>query len=272
MTDVRLELAGENAGEEVNVFIHGFGRFKGQYLETYLRMLRRIGLRGRTYLLNWRSGLIWRPLLPVALMAGGILGYSIYKKIKDGKAGPNPETPRSSLLKRIFKFGSPAFPVFPVAASLEFGHSKRRAEKVGGAFLTWIQDIPRIKEAPLNLIGFSLGARVIYHALHTQDWTGYHLKNVCLLGGAVDAYNSEWEECLPKLSGYLYNFYSKRDDALAVKPDKERNVGRYPIPLELPKVVNIETSLHHHRHPSYADNLPQLLQVLGPLPDAPQAG
>lgn len=269
MADVTLELAGENAGDDINIFIHGFGRLKGQDLETYLRMLYRIGLKGRTYLFNWRSGLLWRPLLPVALMTGGLLGYSIYQKIKNAKGSSGTRAPQPGFLKSVFALGAP---IFPVAAGIEFNHSKHRAERVGNEFEKWIMDIPRIKESPLNLIGFSLGARIIYHALSSHPWKEYHLKDVCLLGGAVDAYSTDWEGCLAKMSGYLYNYYSKHDDALAVKPDSERNIGRYPIPLEVPKVINIETSLHHHRHPSYAENLPQLLQVLGPLPDAPQAG
>jgi hypothetical protein len=265
MQDTRIELASHNRGEEINIFVHGFGRLKRKDLDIYLWQLRDLRLRGRTYLFNWDSGLLWRPLIPMALMAGGLLCYTIYKKIKGGI--PPGGAPKKGLLGRLFNLGAPVLPVFPVAAGIEFNRSKARADALGRDFQRIIGGIPGIKEAPVNLIGFSLGARVIHVALLTLSWKAYHLRDICLLGGATDASPADWEVCLGKTCGCLYNFYSKNDDALAVKPDTEKNVGRHPIPLEVPRVVNIETLLHHHRHPCYTDNLKELLQVLGPLTD-----
>jgi hypothetical protein len=201
-------------------------------------------------------------------MAGGILGYALYRKIRGANPVKRPET-SSGLIRKVAGLVASALPVFPVAAGIEFNMSKRKADAVGRQFQAIIAGIPRIREEPLNLIGFSLGARVLHTALHSHSWKDFRLKDICLLGGAVDAYSHDWEECAEKLSGFIYNFYSRNDDALAVKPDTEKDIGRYPIPVENPKVVNIETVLHHHRHPGYTENLKDLLQVLGPLPDVP---
>jgi hypothetical protein len=270
MPDAKLDLVCENPGNGINIFVHGFGRLKGEDLSGYLRLLREVNLKGRTYLFDWNSGLLWRPIIPVALMAGGILGVALYRRFKGKKPASTGSVPGAGFLKKIIGFGASTLPVFPVAASIEFNISKRKADALGRDFQAIISVIPRIKEEPLNLIGFSLGARLLHTALCAHSWKEYHVKDVCFLGGAADAHSHDWGDCVSKISGYLYNFYSRNDDALAVKPDGEKSIGRHPIPLEISKVVNIETVLHHHRHPSYNENLKDLLQVLGPLPEAGQ--
>jgi len=265
MNDARLHLACENPGGGINIYVHGFGRLRGKKLARQLQFLADVNLKGRTYLFEWDSGLLWRPLVPITLAAGGILGVVLYRGLKSGKRAPA-KPGHASFLKKMLRLGASIIPLFPVAAGIEFNLSKRKADALGRDFVELISEIPRIKEEPLNLIGFSLGARILHTALCTHSWEDHQLKDVCFLGGATDSDSRHWNFCASGVGGHIYNFYSGNDDALAVKPDNEKSIGRHRIPLEIAKVVNIETRLHHHRHPNYQEHLKELLQVLDPLP------
>lgn len=67
---------------------------------------------------------------------------------------------------------------------------------------------------PVSLIGFSLGARVIFHALKALSELSesrIYVQDVILLGGAVQNDANLWAELLPQVAGRVINVYSRHD-------------------------------------------------------------
>lgn len=118
------------------------------------------------------------------------------------------------------------------------------AEQLGSSQLRrHICQIPGVRELPTNLIGHSLGARLIHWALAENDWTGYQLQHVVMMGSAASRNDSDWGDCADKLSGKLVNAYSPSDVWLKGKPF-DTAAGLAPLPRH-PKLRNVNTSLWH---------------------------
>jgi hypothetical protein len=133
-----------------------------------------------------------------------------------------------------------------------------RAADLGRTLKTHIAKIPHAREYPINLIGHSLGARVIHWALYANDWSDYRLKDCVLLGGAADGDDNDWPDCVREISGKIYNAYSRSDHALALKLF-ERTCGRFGINWTHSRIVNRMYSLGHCE---YWENLEYVLTHL----------
>lgn len=137
-----------------------------------------------------------------------------------------------------------------------------KAERLGERFLMHLSKIPHAREYPINLIGYSLGARVIHYALAINDWSNYRVRDVILLGGAADAEDEDWPECAEKIKGKIYNAWSPVDWWLVIKPDSRRAVGRHGILWSYPtKIVNRR---YRFGHMEYWINLEYILSRLWP--------
>lgn len=121
------------------------------------------------------------------------------------------------------------------------------------------------------LMGHSLGARVIYYllnALGTKTETSkpaVYIRDVYLLGGAVGRDDKEgWENALKAVNGNLYNCFSQEDGVLKVLYQGANvmfsdPIGLKEIPLDNPKVKNIDTSPLVKGHMAYKNKFGKIL-------------
>ena len=119
---------------------------------------------------------------------------------------------------------------------------------VGRYIKQHIGKIPNVKNTKLNLIGHSLGARVICFALANNQWSDYRLRNCILLGGEVENDPDLWLKCAQQVRGKIYNIYSRNDEFLKLLPNER--VGTHPIRLSHPlqtKIVNRNFRTFKHR-------------------------
>lgn len=226
---------------EVNVFVHGYravGSEEGfERLSAHVLAARP---RGRVYLLYWKSG-TWK--LQGWIQAGRVA----YRAFRSGK----------KMLGLLSLLGDGV--ILGAAEMAAFKLYERRAEELGRSLKQYISRIPKAKRDKLaiNLIGHSLGARVIHYALATNDWSDYNLNDCVFLGGAADAEDEDWQDCLVQINGRIYNVYSKADRILKWTPDRRRRVGRHPIQSDSPRIVNREYAKLGH-----LDYWPRLKEIL----------
>jgi len=151
---------------------------------------------------------------------------------------------------------------------MHFKENQSKAEEIGNTCL--LQDLSKLLEtkqasfSKINLIGHSLGARMICSALKANPELAKKLKihNVVFLGGAAPIQNT-WEDITDVISGNIYNFYSKIDVALMFKPDTEKSLGRYEIPPQtktLNKIHNVQVKYHHWDYWENLNNIRNLVQ------------
>jgi hypothetical protein len=140
---------------------------------------------------------------------------------------------------------------------------KKRAERVGKYHLSSM--ISTLPEKSISLIGYSLGARVIYDGLAHLSDCPKPVDDVILLGGSVRR-NKEWGIRASGLRGHLINIYNSDDEILDLifkvgELYLRSPCGLKPIEDRHPKIININatslmgTSSHKERH--YLSILPQ---------------
>jgi hypothetical protein len=219
MSRPKLVLLNDDGKNEINVFIHGYGLTKEKFY-NFAAQVNSLELRGRVYLLFWEHGSWSLPKHPV------LIAQLVQHPIITGGFGLG----------------------FAIGKLIHFNHHQSRAENIGAYLLRHIAKIPNAREFPINLIGFSLGARVIHWALKTNSWANYKLRDVILLGGATNSQSGDWVDCTQEVNGTLYNIYSPNDQALRFKPGPEICVGRCPIPSRHPQIKNFKCSLAHKEY------------------------
>lgn len=130
------------------------------------------------------------------------------------------------------------------------------AEHLGATKLRkHICQIPGARDVPINLIGHSLGARLIHWALAENDWSGYRLQHVVMMGSAASRDDSDWGDCARKLSGTLINAHSANDQILRrLRPHDAAGIKALS---RRPQIRNVDTSLGHTQ---YWENLEWVLQ------------
>lgn len=114
------------------------------------------------------------------------------------------------------------------------------------------------KHKEFILVGHSLGARVIHNCLEhisNQDFET-NIKEVHLLGGAVNSRKLKWEKTVNTVNDKIYNYYSKNDWVLKFLYGPFM-IDRYPIGLQkidLPYFENIDSSKFISGHKEYIPN------------------
>eukprot|EP00795_Rhopilema_esculentum_P011499 gene11499-21716_t len=126
---------------------------------------------------------------------------------------------------------------------------------------------------PITLIGFSLGARVIFYCLQTMlNEKGYEgiIEDVVLIGAPVGVSCEEWEALEAVISGKLYNCYSRSDWLLkfvyrAASVQVGDIAGLGPIEVSWPRLVNIDLTDVVNSHSEYAEPtvIHDVLQLIG---------
>lgn len=257
--EINVELREIYSGpeEEINLFIHGYSsiRNEDQFRERRSQILAACS-RGQVYLLDWDAG--------DASAAFGLglvydlfaLGYAI--------GGGGAAALGRAAMKQAAKAAVKSAGRHVLVQAINFRRYRPQAEKVGHHLKSLVLRLPNATTTRINLYGHSLGARVIYAALHS-DWSNLDLNNVVLMGAATPADAPDWDECIERIGGTLYNAYSEADVVLAIKPDLERNAGSQPIEVQSPPT---RRRLRNRQckgfgHGDYWKNLGRVLTTLG---------
>ncbi|CAG8953858.1 hypothetical protein HYFRA_00006751 [Hymenoscyphus fraxineus] len=115
---------------------------------------------------------------------------------------------------------SALWPVYllKMATSLDtpFAVAKHRSEKAGAVLADALINKAQ-GERPVTLIGYSLGARVIYSCLKSlaQRRAFGLVENVILIGSPIPSNSDNWREMRAVVSGKVINVYSENDYILA---------------------------------------------------------
>ncbi len=235
----RLEPVLVRPGRAVNIFIHGY--LAGSTPERRERLRRYIAEAepaGVSYVLHWRSG---NPALP----AIGTLGTAAVRTLG------NMRPPSVSALLG----GGAAYLGVQVA---HFKSREREARRIGRQLGELLHVLRRRHgRRAFNLVGHSLGATVIQHALLHADLEGIRLNHCVLLAGAADASPETWAPLVQRMRGGLHNYYSRGDLLLLSTPDLRVRAGRNPIRIDLPAVRNV-----HRPELGHTDYWPRLTELL----------
>lgn len=223
-------LCGEPQGDVLNLYVHGYSAFfNRQQLGNFKQQL--ASIEGSTNLmLFWPAGHflenLFAPFKDVitSMLGGGGLGAAT---VGVGKA---------------------------IAYFLDHYKSvEARVDEVAGTLLPELANYLHSQDLPvrqINLIGHSLGARLLVKGVLASPEIARELplNNLLLMGGAICT-SSPWEQVSAPLKGRVINCYSSKDWALAIKPDNERCIGRYAIPITpalKPKVTNVHLATFDH--------------------------
>ncbi|KRZ08653.1 CDK5 regulatory subunit-associated protein 1 [Trichinella zimbabwensis] len=126
---------------------------------------------------------------------------------------------------------------------------------------------------PVTLLGFSLGARVIYHCLLFMEKSGNFagiVQNAILLGTPVGCSPCEWKKISQVVGGCIINGYCRSDWLLKFlyrTMNLQYSVaGLGPIENVSPRIQNKDLSLIVKSHSDYKNKLPEILNFVG-IPD-----
>ncbi|XP_036035734.1 transmembrane and coiled-coil domain-containing protein 4 isoform X1 [Onychomys torridus] len=123
---------------------------------------------------------------------------------------------------------------------------------------------------PVTLIGFSLGARVIYFCLQEmaqeQDCQGI-IEDVVLLGAPVEGDPKHWEPFRKVVSGRIINGYCRGDWLLSfvyrTSSVQLRVAGLQPVLLQDRRMENVDLSSVVNGHLDYAKQMDVILKAVG---------
>ncbi|KAK8752663.1 hypothetical protein OTU49_006707, partial [Cherax quadricarinatus] len=123
---------------------------------------------------------------------------------------------------------------------------------------------------PVTLIGFSLGARVIYYCLqelsHRKGSAGI-IQDAILLGAPVPGYAKEWQTFRNIVSGRIINGYCRGDWLLRFlyrsSSGSLRIAGLMPIDWQDRRMFNFDLSDIVTGHMDYANKMDTILRLLG---------
>ncbi|XP_058009151.1 uncharacterized protein LOC110639583 isoform X2 [Hevea brasiliensis] len=116
---------------------------------------------------------------------------------------------------------------------------------------------------PVTLVGYSLGARVIFKCLETLAATEHHEK-VILLGAPISIKGEKWEAARKMVAGRFVNAYSTNDWTLGVAFRASLlSQGLAGIqPINVPGIENIDITDIIEGHSSYLWATQQILEQL----------
>lgn len=135
----------------------------------------------------------------------------------------------------------------PGEALASLGHwekTKKRANTVGEDYLHEL--LSSLPETYISLMGYSLGARVIYYGLKEAQISSKRVKNVFLVAGAISR-KKEWELVADNIGGKLINLYNSKDSTLKYKYRHgelsfHSPCGLLPIECTHPKILNADAT------------------------------
>ena len=234
----------QGPADHITIFIHGYLTASGdKNTDQVMAWINRLGLSGDVYLLNWRAG-SWQQ--PAWVQAAASLSHTAYRVYR-WKRWVSP----------LALAGDAALYTLNQAAHFKF--FEQRTKRIAQDLKALIAPLPNLQERRIHLIGHSLGARIICHALSQEHWHDFRLHDCLLLAGAADLHHIDWAHCLAQINGQLYNAYSKRDMILNLTPDLKQKIGHHPLPLESARIINRRYSYGHNDFLTKLDQfLPEL--------------
>ena len=214
--------------EEAMVLIRGYLSERKKEPEDnaqWLQALRSAGWRGSVYHLWWDASSSPAFLLNALLVLARI-----------------PLPPPHRALQILGRAGITAS-----ALLLHWKKVKQRAKRVGREYL---QDLlGQVSEPRLNLMGFSLGALIIYYGLmNLKPAPKIPIHDVILLGGAVAKDEKrDWRKMVEPVEGTLYNVFNTRDYILRylfrlAQLNTKSPCGLKPILFNHHKIMNIDAT------------------------------
>ncbi|XP_071331539.1 transmembrane and coiled-coil domain-containing protein 4 [Trachinotus anak] len=132
---------------------------------------------------------------------------------------------------------------------------------------------------PVSLIGFSLGARVIYYCLqelaNDQGSEGV-VEDVVLLGAPVDGSEKAWERMAKVVAGKIVNGYCRGDWLLGFlyrsSAAQLSVAGLQPINIQDRRIINVDLSSVVNGHLDYMRQMDTILVAVGvPTKEVPGA-
>ena len=234
------------------MFINGFLTQNDVGFDDWLCGAQRLWPRTRRYGVVWESKSLTK-LGGALLLAGGLTNTAVKLLLKSTALLP----------------GGQSGLILAQLANL-WRTTKVRSQLVGEVNANLLC---RVEGQTTSLMGHSLGARAIYYTLQNLSRFGgakptNRVRDVFLFGGAVDRNDEEgWKKAAAEVTGYVYNFYSKRDLVLKLlySPASgflETPIGLGPIDCGASNVVNICCSdliVGIRGHLNYKPNLDVLL-------------
>ena len=239
----KLTLLNKGPEKVINIFTHGLNSVRNE--QAYYVLCDRIlqaNPAGRVYLFHWPSSGVRFPV------ATSLLRH--LNQLRRFNPAQLVWAPVEMIIAKVVK------------EVVGFRKAKKNAETAGRQLLRRLSNVPQAKECKINLIGHSLGARVIQYSLMSSNWTGYKLENCILLGGAANL-EAEWNEYLEKVDRRIFNLYSQKDQWLRAASilTGSKMIGRNPIRSAYSGIDN-----RHYRsfsHGTYWDKLSTILPRFG---------
>ena len=234
---IQVTLLHDDGSEDIKLFIHGYSAInRNPEVEKLKTRIMASRPTGRVYLLCWRSGDWRRPSFA-------------------------PFIKTAYRVARLRKWTGPVglatdVGLFAGAHIINYKLYERRAEQLGRLLPDILSDIPETHNRPIDLIGHSLGARMIHHALLSLSHHPLFIRDAYLLAGAAETTPLDWHLALNNMSGCIFNAYSKHDLVLHVTPDTRKRVGLTPILPHHPRVINLE--FPDFLHSDYWKNLTRI--------------
>ncbi|KAM9343209.1 transmembrane and coiled-coil domain-containing protein 4 [Pholidichthys leucotaenia] len=123
---------------------------------------------------------------------------------------------------------------------------------------------------PVSLIGFSLGARVIYYCLQelaSEKGSEGVVEDVILLGAPVDGSEKAWERMTRVVAGRIVNGYCRGDWLLGFlyrSSSAQLSVaGLQPINIQDRRIINVDLSSVVNGHLDYMRQMDTILVAVG---------
>lgn len=159
----------------------------------------------------------------------------------------------------LLRWPSGTWSGFAKGGPLHFEKYQAHAEQIGRRLPGMIRKILGSPRHQVDLVGHSLGGRIIHSALLHGGWNGIRLRNVMLMAAKTPAHREEgaWDQALAPIGGRLFNLYSQKDGVLSLPVIDELCAGETQLRLGAKRVVNIHTGLGHS---DYWDELPALFR------------
>ncbi|XP_038145789.1 transmembrane and coiled-coil domain-containing protein 4 [Cyprinodon tularosa] len=132
---------------------------------------------------------------------------------------------------------------------------------------------------PVSLIGFSLGARVIYYCLQelaSDKGSEGMVEDVVLLGAPVDGSEKSWEKMVKVVAGKIVNGYCRGDWLLGFlyrsSAAQLSVAGLQPINIQDRRIINVDLSSVVKGHLDYMRQMDTILVAVGvPTKEVPGA-
>eukprot|EP00917_Polyrhabdina_sp_WS-2016_P009736 GHVP01021425.1.p1 GENE.GHVP01021425.1~~GHVP01021425.1.p1 ORF type:complete len:731 (-),score=136.33 GHVP01021425.1:215-2134(-) len=145
--------------------------------------------------------------------------------------------------------------------------SRNRAKQAGIVLAHAICDKKRVGSRPVSLIGYSLGARVIFYSLRElyRKEKFNSVSNVILIGVPTSSKDQTWTDSMSVVCGRFINVYSRFDWPLGFlyRHHEWKSEVAGLCPVEVEGVENFDVTGIVRTHDNYVMHLEEILRFVG---------